>query len=197
MGAAIGHTLVTVVVGPVLFGRILCGWGCWRAMMLELLPLGRGTGRRNGNWRYFPFAGLTASITTAGVGFFVFDRQAGVPGSPHVAGTQSILLGVVVYVVASVALAIILNDQRAFCKYLCPNAAILRLTSRLSLLKMMVNSQQCNGCGACSRVCPMDIDVRAFAVVGRRVGTGECILCQKCAHVCPTGAITATLEFKG
>lgn len=36
MGAAIGHTLITTIVGPMLFGRLLCGWGCCRAMVLEL-----------------------------------------------------------------------------------------------------------------------------------------------------------------
>lgn len=29
-------------------------------------------------------------------------------------------------------LAFALKDRRAFCKYLCPNAAILRVTSRFS-----------------------------------------------------------------
>jgi ferredoxin len=42
MGPAIGHTMITTIVGPLIFGRILCGWGCWRAMVLERLPVGKG-----------------------------------------------------------------------------------------------------------------------------------------------------------
>ena len=45
-GVAIGHTMVTTIIGPLIFGRILCGWGCWRAMLLERLPVGKGSGRR-------------------------------------------------------------------------------------------------------------------------------------------------------
>ena len=40
-GAAVGHTMIMVIAGPMLFGRVLCGWGCWRSMILELLPAGR------------------------------------------------------------------------------------------------------------------------------------------------------------
>jgi len=190
MGAAIGHTMATLVVGPLFFGRVLCGWGCWRAMVLELLPVGRGKGRRVGIWRFLPFAGLGAVFGAAALSFFAFGHRAGgAPGSLGSAGTKSLLIGFGVYYAASIGLAFAVNDQRAFCKYLCPSAAALRLTSRLSLLKMATNRRVCNGCGACSRVCPMDIDVRAFAESGRRVRSGECILCQRCAQVCPTGAV--------
>jgi hypothetical protein len=48
IGPAIGHTMITTVVGPLIFGRVLCGWGCWRAMVLERLPVGKGSGWRKG-----------------------------------------------------------------------------------------------------------------------------------------------------
>ena len=49
VGVAIGHTMVTLVIGPLVFGRFLCGWGCWRSMVLESLPLGKGAGRHQRN----------------------------------------------------------------------------------------------------------------------------------------------------
>jgi polyferredoxin len=165
-------------------------------MVLEVLPVGRGKGRRTGIWRFLPFAGLCAAFSVAALGFFVFGhRSVGVPGSPAADGLRSLLIGVTVYYAASIGLAFAMSDQRAFCKYLCPSAVILRLTSRLSVLKMATNRHTCNGCGACSRMCPMDIDVKAFAVSGRRVLSGECILCQRCAQVCPTGAIAPSFSF--
>ena len=39
MGAAIGHTVVTLILGPLFFGRFLCGWGCWRSMVFEWVPV--------------------------------------------------------------------------------------------------------------------------------------------------------------
>jgi ferredoxin-type protein NapH len=189
-GAAVGHTLATLVVGPALFGRILCGWGCWRAMALELLPLGRDSGRRAGLWRFLPIAGLLACLLAAALEYFVFGHHAGgSPRSPYAAGTLALLCGFAVYYAAAIALAFVLRDQRAFCKYLCPNLPILRLTSRLALLKITPDSTLCTSCGACSKICPMDIDVRSFAVSGLRVGTGECILCQRCVQACPAAAL--------
>src|SRR3974390_3094625 len=64
-GAAIGHTLITVIIGPVFIGRFLCGWGCWRAMILELLPVRQTPGRRGGIWSILPFFGLVLSIGSA------------------------------------------------------------------------------------------------------------------------------------
>jgi polyferredoxin len=190
VGAAVGHTLVTLIVGPLVFGRFLCGWGCWRAMVLELLPIGRSAGRRGGLWRILPLAGLAASIGSAALAAFVLgERPGGLPGTPEMASLTAIAAGFVVYYVSSIGLAFGLRDQRAFCKYLCPSSAILRVTSRLSLVKMATRKELCDGCGACSRVCPMDIRVAWYAEAGRRVTTGDCILCQRCAHACPKGAL--------
>lgn len=196
-GVAVGHTIVTLILGPVLFGRFLCGWGCWRAMILELLPLGRGDGRRHGIHRWLPYVSLLACAAAAGFGFFLFDHHAGgVPGSTYRAGTLSLLIGFAVYYAAAVGIAIVINDQRAFCKYLCPNLSILRPTSRLALLKIGAREEVCNDCGACTKVCPMDIDVRAIVRSGTRVGTGECILCQRCVQACPRDALRATFQLR-
>ncbi len=196
-GAAIGHTLITLVIGPIFFGRILCGWGCWRAMVLEFLPLHRSPGRRNGMiWSRLPLVSLAACVGAAAVGFFIYGHHAGgAPNSSQHAGTAAILAGFAIYYLAAIAIAFALHDQRAFCKYLCPNLPILRLTSRLSLLKISSVPELCNNCGACSRSCPMEIDVRSFALLGQRIGTGECILCQRCTEVCPTGALGSSMRF--
>lgn len=194
-GAAIGHTLVTLLIGPLCFGRVLCGWGCWRAMVLEMLPLGRGKGRRRGLWSLLPFLSLAVCVAASAVAFYIYGHHAGgAPNSLHRAGLPALLVGFGIYYSAAIAVAIALKDQRAFCKYLCPNLPILRLTSRLSLLKIAPRPGLCNQCGACTKACPMDIDVRSFAISGRRIGTGECILCQRCTEVCPTGALNASIR---
>lgn len=192
-GAALGHTLVTVIVGPLAFGRLLCGWGCWRAMVLELLPVGRGPGRRGGVWRVVPYLGLATSAGAAAFSFYALGhRPAGVTGALAGAGVLPVLVACGVYYVASIGLALVLQDQRAFCKYLCPSSAILRWTSRPALLRVAANVDACDGCGACTRVCPMDIDVAPLARAGRRIGSGECVLCQRCVQACTRGALRLT-----
>ncbi len=196
MGAAIGHTLITVILGPALFGRLLCGWGCWRGMVLELLPIGSSAGRLRGKWNLLPLLGLAASVGGAALSVFMFGHSAGgTRDAMHGGSLRAILSGLAIYYAGSIGLAFALRDKRAFCKYLCPSSVILGLSSRVSLLKMAGAGDLCNACGACSRVCPMDIDVASFAVAGRRVASGQCILCQNCAHVCPTGALRLSAGF--
>ena len=197
MGAAIGHTLITVIVGPMLFGRFLCGWGCWRAMILELLPVGHGSGRRQGRWGLLPVFGLGASIAGAALSFFVFGHHpGGTPQSMRGESAIPIAVGFAIYYIASVGMAFALRDQRAFCKYLCPNSVILRQSSRLSLIKMSGKLELCDNCGACSQVCPMEIAVARLVQADRRVASGECILCQRCAHACPKGALHLTFGLE-
>jgi ferredoxin-type protein NapH len=189
-GAALGHTLVTVIAGPLVFGRALCGWGCWRAMVLEFLPFRRGPGRRRGAWSLLPYLGLA---TSAGASAFAFHALGHRP--PPAGPGASVLPALVacsVYYAASIGLAFALKDQRAFCKYLCPSSAILRFTSRPARLRIAARPEACDGCGACTRVCPMDVDVATLALAGRRIGPGDCVLCQRCVHACPTGALHLT-----
>jgi len=191
-GAAIGHTLVTVIAGPLVFGRVLCGWGCWRAMVLELLPVGRGGGRRRGPWAALPYVGLATSAGSAALGYHLLGHRPGGSGAPGEAGLAPVLVACGVYYVASIGLALALDDQRAFCKHLCPSSAILRWTSRPALLRVAARAEDCDGCGACTRACPMDVDVAARAGTGQRIGPGECVLCQRCVQACPSGALRLT-----
>lgn len=195
-GAAIGHTMVTVIAGPIIFGRVLCGWGCWRAMALEWLPIRGSPGRRGGYWGMLPYCSLLGSVAIAG--FCVFVRRespGGTPGMMHTAGLGTSATIVALYYAASIALGFAMKDARAFCKYACPSAAILKVTSRLAVFKMTANRALCDACGACSRVCPMDIDVARCVIEERHVGSGECILCQRCAQACPASALRLAARF--
>jgi ferredoxin-type protein NapH len=195
VGPAIGHTMVTTVVGPLIFGRILCGWGCWRAMVLERLPVGKGSGRRKGVWVWTPLVGVAVSFAAAVLFALVLDVQPG-GARGHMRGNSiwPVAAGVAVYYAAAIALALALHDQRAFCKYLCPTGFILRWTSRPALLHVSAQAEACTGCEACTEVCPMDIPVAARVRMGTRIGKGDCILCQRCVVICPTGALKTSLK---
>jgi polyferredoxin len=195
MGAAIGHTLATTIVGPLFFGRLLCGWGCWRAMVLELLPIGSDTGaRRTGLWSKTPLLGLALSVGAAALSTLVLHiHPGGLPGRLRGESVVPVAIGLGVYYLVSITLAFALRDQRAFCKYLCPSGQILRWTSRRSLAAIRSRPELCTDCGACGRVCPMDVPVVEQARRGGRVGGGECILCQRCATACPSGALRMSM----
>jgi ferredoxin-type protein NapH len=195
VGPAIGHTMATTIVGPLIFGRVLCGWGCWRAMVLERLPVGKGSGRRKGIWVWTPLLGVAVSMAAAVLFVQVLDGQpGGAHGHMRATSIWPVASGVAVYYLAAIALALILHDQRAFCKYLCPTGFILRWTSRPALLHVSARVEACNDCDACTNECPMDIPVAARVKMGTRIGKGDCILCQRCVETCPTGALKTSFK---
>ena len=92
-----------------------------------------------------------------------------------------ILLGVVVLSVFF---------YRPFCKWLCPLGAFYGLCNKVSVYRLEVDQSKCTSCGACSRVCQMDVE--AF----RTPNHAECIRCGDCVAACPHQAITKTFSLK-
>jgi len=189
-GGSLIHYLVAKIAGPLLFNRGWCGWSCWTAMVLDFLPYKRNKeGRLGGKWgylRYLHFA-LSLGLVLAlwyGFGYRVEDNS--------LTGLYWLLGGNVLYYTSSIALAFILKDNRAFCKYVCPIPTVLKVPARFSLLKLEGDPDKCNECGACAKACPMDIRIPEYIQNGQRVLSTECILCLECTNVCPKGALEAT-----
>jgi polyferredoxin len=98
------------------------------------------------------------------------------------------IAGNIVYYVVGILLAILLKDNRAFCKYICPITVFLKPMSHYALLRIKCNEEKCINCGKCLKACPMEVEVNKNS--RSRKNATECILCQKCTKVCPTKALT-------
>lgn len=72
---------------------------------------------------------------------------------------------------------------RPFCKYICPLGAIYSFFAPISVFRYRVDKDKCTGCGACAKVCGMQINP---AVTPNHP---ECIRCGRCKSVCKTCAI--------
>lgn len=90
------------------------------------------------------------------------------------------------------ALTIVLSIiiYRPFCKYICPLGAIYSLFNRISIFSYRVDEHKCTHCGACAKVCKMQVDPV------KNANAAECIRCGKCKQVCPTGAIVSGIAKK-
>jgi Fe-S-cluster-containing hydrogenase component 2 len=82
--------------------------------------------------------------------------------------------------------------DRFFCKYLCPLGALYGIVGKISPFKVVRNDDICNGCGKCSEVCPVNIDVQRV----NEVKSAECINCQICVLNCPKAGALENREGK-
>lgn len=213
-GAASLHYSIAKIFGPLHFNRGWCGWACWTAAVLDLLPWKKSPGRRQklGIIRYLVFI-----IVTAAVFFLVFMMNYTLDSMGGIVDINSsidlgrgvniygslwqipeiwwFLAGNIAYFLSGILLAYILKDNRAFCKYLCPISVFMKVTSRAAIIKMKIDDKKCTKCGACERGCPMDIKLLSYSKDNKRVLSSECIQCMNCAAVCPVGAVSMSSGF--
>jgi ferredoxin-type protein NapH len=192
-GGSVIHYLVAKIFGPVIFGRGYCGWACWTAAVLDLLPYKRNKqGRVSPRWeglRYVHFAvslGLVLAVIY-GLGYET-QRQT-------MREVYWLMGGNAFYYASALVLAVVMHDNRAFCKYLCPITAVLKVTSRFAMLKISGDASKCTDCGACAKACPMDIDIPRYVLNGERVLSTECIFCNTCVSTCPENVLTSSFRF--
>lgn len=178
--AATIHYAVAKIFGPFIFGRGWCGFACWTAMILDLLPYKiPQQPRKKWGWiRYITF--VLSFILVSGL----FLAQ--------VKNMEQImfwlfLIGNSLYYIVGIFLAFALKDNRAFCKYICPITVFLKPASYFSLLRIKCDKSKCISCGKCKKVCPMNVDVTDNSRK-RKNGT-DCILCFECKKVCPKNAL--------
>lgn len=178
-GATI-HYLVAKIAGPALFNRGWCGYACWTAMILDLLPF-KTNQRDHKPWGWIRYVVLVISLVF--VGWLIITN----PEHPEEIMFWAFVGGNAFYYLAGVALAFALKDNRAFCKYLCPVAILMKPGASIALLKVKCNESLCVNCGKCAKDCPMDVDMPNQAK-GLTKGT-ECILCLNCVENCPKNAL--------
>jgi len=187
------HYLVAKLAGPLIFNRGWCGWSCWTAMILDLLPFKRNkSGRLDRKWEFLRYVHFALSLGLVLVLWYGFEHRS---DSPIFAPILWLLIGNMLYYIIGIALAYKLKDNRAFCKYVCPVPVLQKIPSRFALLKVEGSAEKCTGCGACDKMCPMDIQVSQYTQSHQRVLSTECILCNECVDVCVKDALKISFGF--
>jgi polyferredoxin len=161
-------------------------------MVLDLLPYKQSTGRLPGRWGWLRYLHFALSLVLVLILWYLAGFHNGVVGLTAV---YWFLAGNALYYLAGIGLAVVLKDNRAFCKYLCPITLFLKTSSRFSLLKIAGDSHVCTGCGTCAANCPMDIRINEYVQQNRRVLSTECIVCQTCITVCPQNTLKLSAGF--
>ncbi len=75
---------------------------------------------------------------------------------------------------------------RLYCNTICPVGTLLGLVSKISLVRIGINTDACKSCGQCMRVCKAGcIDVKT-----KQVDISRCVGCFNCLSACPDQAMT-------
>ena len=92
--------------------------------------------------------------------------------------------------IMAVLLVLSIVIYRPFCKYICPLGAIYSIFNPIAIFRYRMNEEACVGCGACAKVCPMQVNPV------ENPNHPECIRCGRCKQTCPTDAICSLRSNK-
>lgn len=174
--AAVIHYVVAKIFGPLLFGRGWCGYACWTAMILDILPY-KVPQQPHKNISFIRYIMFLCSFLFVSL-LFIFH----IPNLEKVM-FWSFVIGNILYYIIGIVFAFIFKDNRAFCKYICPITVFLKPVSYYTLLRVKNDVNKCISCGKCKKICPMNVDVSNNS--RKRLNGTECILCLKCVDECP------------
>jgi polyferredoxin len=192
--------MVIAFLMAILFGPAFCGWICPLGTIQELVSkFGRKQFRKRFNHfvpmkldkilRYLRYGVLAWVLyMTAVSGQLIFSTY-----DPYFAlfnfwSSEVSLIGLGILVVILVLSFFV---ERPWCKYACPYGALLGITNLFRVFSIRRNQSTCKVDGACSIMCPMNIEVDQLTVVRDH----QCISCLECTSeaICP---VAATVEFK-
>jgi len=177
-----------------LLKKAFCSWLCPIGTFSELLwKLGRRFFGRNlqlPRWADISLRGLKYLL----MGFFVWfigvmsaNALQGFLTTPyglvadvrmlnffrHISLTAALILGVLV--LSSMLV------KNFWCRYLCPDGALMGLVSLLSPVKIRRDTEACIDCAKCAKVCPAHLPVDRLV----QVRSAECNACMECVAACP------------
>ena len=177
----------------ILFGPVFCGWVCPLGSIQELFgKLGKKLFKKRYNHliphkidqylRYLRYLMLAWVLyMTATTGTLIFSSI-----DPYYAlfnfWTGEVAVGGLIILVVTLLGSLLV--ERPWCKYVCPYGAILGLTNLFRVFSIRRSGPDCIDCKACTRDCPMNINVHELDIVRDH----QCIGCLECtseALCCP------------
>ena len=202
-GSFIVFTLMFIL--GMFFGRLWCGFLCPTGGMSECFerfsPKSPKQGWRNylkyGIWVLWLSGVIICHVLGKGdytiQPFFMTD---------HGISISNIYSYVIYYgIVILFLIPAIIHGKRANCHYICWMAPFMIMGYKvghllhLPQLKIKTKKENCIGCGACNKICPMSLDVKNL-ISNNEIRSAECILCGECISACPKKVLNYKISNK-
>ncbi len=189
-----------------LLGRFVCGWLCPFGLIQDLLhkiPFLRKIDTFKGDKFLRKLKYLILLVFVILLPMFVVDilgqgapyfcklicpagtLEGGIPLVLSNPSMQSAIGWLYAWKNVLLVLTIILSllIYRPFCKYICPLGAVYSVFNPISVFRYRVDTEKCTDCGACAKVCKMQVNP------AKTPNHPECIRCGACKKSCPAKAI--------
>lgn len=198
LGLVIGLVIIlSVILGPIICGFI-CPFGAIQDIVARLgkkifknkynnfIP--KSLDKKLKNVRYITL--LLTIILTASSGVMILESI-----NPYHAflGIFKNNISKIGFIILLIVITTSLFVQRPWCRYLCPYGALLGLSNKIKLFRIVRNNNTCVSCKKCSKSFPMGIAVHEK----EEVRDLSCISCLECVNdkVCPIkNTITCSSE---
>jgi tetratricopeptide (TPR) repeat protein/ferredoxin len=190
------------LLGTLVFGRFVCGWGCHILALQDLcawLLKKSGLKPKPFRSRLLVFVPLIVALymfvyPTAYRFFAAPKTEPLVPQftnhlitSDYWATFPSIAVAIPFLFICGFMTVYFLG-QKGFCTYACPYGGFFGLADKLSPGRIRV-TDACNGCGHCTAVCTSNVLVHAEVKEYGMVVDPGCMKCMDCVSVCPNDAL--------
>lgn len=183
---------IAILLVTRLLGRYLCGFVCPVGSLARFAEWARFTTRRGTRQYLAPLFVLASCTLLAAITFsFWVDWRVFRDGSPLAIGVSTSFL-------LSMALGLFGICQwlgLRFCREWCPSGVYFAALGHTSSNGIeFAHPESCTDCGACAKVCPVDLEPRAMAGGPYRGGLGlygdsmsnfaNCLRCGDCVIAC-------------
>jgi ferredoxin-type protein NapH len=193
---------VLIILLSLFFGRAYCSWFCPGCGVQEIISFFIKRKSRNSKAlyiKYFIFSIWIGAILFGYIskGIHKIDLTYGMS---DITIKRKIILtiGAILIIVPLTAIF----GKFASCKYICWQAPFMIIGTKirdylnLKGLRIKVESEKCTECKACTKICPMNLDVMKNAKSGK-LNESECILCGNCVDNCKPKALRFSFNKQG
>lgn len=189
-----------MILSGVLLGRTICGWFCPFGFVSDIFDrISTHKFKPNIKLNYIKYGALILVCSAFLWSFPVFcvffcgsGKILGILPYYLTTGLSSLkeffitgawlksflafhLCALVIYILGAAYIS-----GRWFCRYICPLGAFYGLFNYVTPFKVCHDKTKCTHCGACKKVCPMNVDLER----GNFSDITGCIRCGRCTKLC-------------